>query len=289
MSNISKEQIVVNKYGQKMFIEAEDFIGKKIVKHGIYDGETIDLIQKVVMLSQAHVMLDVGANIGNHSLAFSTFAKKVFSFEPGEKAFNLLSRNIDINQLNNVTVLNFGLSNYDQQTTLYTENAGNLGESSLYKHNLADKKFIENTVRLKRGDAFANEYGLSQLDFIKVDVEGHEREVIDGLSETIKQFRPIVQLEWESDSSNRSWIEGEQNTPSYFLDYYFYALILNTSQDYWTSLPFGKLRRFYKKISESRQRVLYPLSLSQVFSKISDLLLVPKEKVALLSALVYKS
>ena len=218
MSNSAKEQIVINKYGQKMFIEAGDFIGKKIVKHGIYDGETIDLIQKVVTLSQAQVMLDVGANIGNHSLAFSTFAEKVFSFEPGEKAFNLLSRNININQLNNVTVFNFGLSNHDQQTTLYTENSGNLGESSLYKHNLVDKEFIENTVTLKRGDAFAHEHELSQLDFIKVDVEGHEREVIEGLSDTIKKFRPIVQLEWESDSSHRSWIEVEQNTPSYFAD-----------------------------------------------------------------------
>lgn len=43
MSNISKEQIVINKYSQKMFIEAENFIGKKFVKHGIYDCETIDL------------------------------------------------------------------------------------------------------------------------------------------------------------------------------------------------------------------------------------------------------
>jgi FkbM family methyltransferase len=288
MSNSAKEQIVINKYGQKMFIEAEDFIGKKILKHGIYDSETIDLIRKVVKLSQAQVMLDVGANIGNHSLAFSTFAEKVFSFEPGEKAFNLLSRNISLNQLNNVTVLNFGLSNHGQQTTLYIENSGNLGESSLYRHNLVDKELIENTVTLKRGDAFAKEYGLSRLDFIKVDVEGHEREVIEGLTETIKQFRPIVQHEWESDSSNRSWIDNEQINPSYFVDYYFYGLILNTSQDYWQSRPFGALRRFYKKISESRQRVLYPLSLSQGFSKISDLLLVPKEKVTLLSALVYK-
>jgi FkbM family methyltransferase len=66
------------------------------------------------MLDVGCWMLDVGANIGNHSLAFSTLAEKVFSFDPGEKAFNFLSRNINFNELNNVTVLNLGLSNHDQ-------------------------------------------------------------------------------------------------------------------------------------------------------------------------------
>ncbi|HBA67757.1 MAG TPA: hypothetical protein DCZ40_00125, partial [Lachnospiraceae bacterium] len=142
-----------------------------------YERETLDkvfrlykngIIGKMVSAGEG-VILDIGANIGNHSLFFCNEykAKKVYCFEPMEKTFSILKKNIEINQLQEKVILNkFGLGNRDGRASATNNNLLNIGGTAicmddggqLEVHSL-DGLNIDEPVIL-----------------VKIDVEGMERE-----------------------------------------------------------------------------------------------------------------
>lgn len=158
---------------------------------GVYDPQTVAVIDRFV--KPGDFCLDVGANVGAISLALARrvgLTGKVFAFEPGPELFRRLLRNLELNPAlkSVVSALNLGLS--DKEGNLFwTEdrhnpgNAGCLGESS-------GKPVAGTTI-----DRFFRDHTLHRLDFVKVDVEGMEYEVLQGGLETWKTFRPILYFE----------------------------------------------------------------------------------------------
>lgn len=274
-----------NIYGQKLLVDPDDFIGKKVLRNKIYDLETLLLLEKLFSALGPALILDVGANIGNHTLMFSRHADRVVSFEPGRRAFDLLSRNIAANALGHVIPCNVGLSDADATQTLYVEAAGNLGGSSLSRDALCGVAYEEDTITLRLGDSVISELGLGRVDFLKIDVEGHERAVIRGLRKTLLQHRPVMLMEWESD---RDWLFDESGFSEIFEGYDFYPLIWNTSREYWRRKPLGAIRRTGLRVFGTKHRVPCPLDVCRGFPRISDILLVPNEKRSLVSPLVFQ-
>lgn len=122
-------------------------------------------------------LIDVGSNIGLSVLYF----KKLFpestitAFEPDPAAFELLQKNIDVNHLKNVAAHNYALANTSGEITLYT-NANRSGFLSIAREG------VGTTVRAKKlSDMLAQ-----KVDFIKIDVEGSEIDIIDDLISTGK-------------------------------------------------------------------------------------------------------
>ena len=278
-------QCVQNRYQQKMWVDPADFIGRKVLKSGIYDLETLVLLESLFKAMSPGVILDVGANIGNHTLMFSRYAQRVLAFEPGHRAFGVLQQNLAANGLDHVTALNVGLSDTDATQTLYVELSGNLGESSLTLQNLTSDQYLEDTIALRVGDAVVAEQGVGQVDFIKIDVEGHEQAVIQGLRQTIRSSRPVVLMEWELE---KSWLLDELKHPQVLESYAAFPLIWNTSPAYWSGKPFGGLRRVWRRVFGRKQRVPCPLEVCSGFDRVSDVLLVPVEKLGLVEPLVYR-
>ncbi|NLY27205.1 MAG: FkbM family methyltransferase [Alcaligenaceae bacterium] len=274
-----------NRYGQRILIDPTDFIGQKVLRNTIYDLETLLLLEDLFGRLKPEVILDIGANIGNHTLMFSRFAHKVLSFEPGARAFSMLSQNLQANGLNHVQPFQIGLSDSDTVQTLYVETSGNLGGSSLVRTNMDTQNHEEDIITLKIGDAVLHEQPPGAIDFIKIDVEGHEHAVIRGLRHTISRHRPVILMEWEQD---KGWLLEEHARPSILSEYLFYPLIWNTSTDYWKRQPMGWVRRNWLRVTGTKQRVPCPLAISRTFSRVSDILLVPKEKEALVDSLVFR-
>jgi FkbM family methyltransferase len=145
-------------------------------------------------LSQAGgVAVDVGANWGMYSYALSKIAAKVYAFEinPG------LAADLERYEQSKIQVINVGLSSASGNMVLHVPVSNNgfamSGWGTLHPGNLpSDATEIRQIeVQVKPLDEFA----LSDVTFIKIDVEGHEVEVLIGANETIKKWRPIVLVE----------------------------------------------------------------------------------------------
>ena len=176
---------------QQMAIFSSDHISHDINLDGIYEKDY--LLTLTNWLKEIHndifngVAIDVGANIGNHSVFFSKFFKKVYSFEPNPKTFKLLEINSKLS--NNIYVKKMGLSNKEVISNLL-ENKSNIGGSKLT--NKKSEKTID--IKLTTLDQEINIIK-EKINLLKIDVEGHEFEVIQGSKDTIKRFRPIIVFE----------------------------------------------------------------------------------------------
>jgi FkbM family methyltransferase len=135
--------------------------------------------------------IDVGANIGYYSLQMSKLFKNVYSFELNEE----LTVNLKNALIENIAIMNIGLSNKDSLETLYIPIKNGIklfGWASLQPNNCPDtNEHLQKAVRVKPLDSFS----LRDISFMKIDVEGHEVEVLEGAINTIFKYRPVVLIE----------------------------------------------------------------------------------------------
>lgn len=154
-----------------------------------YEKQDSDMIFRLIQ--DGDTILDVGANIGWYSInAAKQFpAAKIFALEPIPKTFNYLKRNVDNNDVPNLSICNFGFSSKEEDLVFYYYASGSVNASSA---NLTGGASVEE-VRCKvvTMDKFVEERQIA-IDFIKCDVEGAELFVFQGGTEAIRKHRPIV-------------------------------------------------------------------------------------------------
>lgn len=136
----------------------------------------------------AKAILDIGANIGNHSLFFATVMhpEKVYSFEPIKETYDILQTNIKINGLSNIIIpFNVACGAEAARGKRQNYNYDNIGGTSILE--CQDGEFDVCTIdSMKINDDIA---------LIKIDVEGFEEKVILGSLQTIKTNKPIIMVE----------------------------------------------------------------------------------------------
>lgn len=147
-------------------------------------------------------IFDIGTNIGETLLNFAMRTGSdgfVYGFEPVRKNYEKSLFNIDLNEFRNVNVLSFALS--DKEETLYFRPASNFNSGGIFmnKINIPDGEKVE-AITL---DRFTLERGLTSLDFIKLDVEGFEYNILKGGVETIRRFHPVLFIEVDQENLNR--------------------------------------------------------------------------------------
>jgi len=165
-----------------------DFIQSEIVdKWKFFEEDILRELQPYIKKNA--VILDIGANIGNHSVywAVRSNAKRIYSFEPIKDTFKILKKNVEINEISEkVKIFNIGLS--DKKTN---------GSVSLYVQNniggIHVKQNENGTLLLDKLDNIKIEEDV--IDFIKIDVEGHEFQVLRGAEATLKKYKPIIFVE----------------------------------------------------------------------------------------------
>lgn len=169
---------------------AFDHIGHEININGAYESYELDIM--VQWLSRHGFirgsLVDIGANIGNHSLFFSRHYKKVFSFEPNKKVFELLTLNARL--VDNIRCYNVGLSD-SSNTAALLQSKSNIGGSRIVSCSASDATV---PVELRVLDEIADIQDQA-IGLIKVDIEGHEYQALTGARNTIKKNRPIILFE----------------------------------------------------------------------------------------------
>ena len=139
--------------------------------------------------------IDIGANKGVYTYWLSKFSSHVYAYEPNLKIFKILNAGTKGAGASNVTTSSVALSNNSGASVLRIP-AGPKGDSnqgaSLNYKKVGDT-YSEATIELRTLD----EENISNIGLIKIDVEGHELEVLQGAEKTIKENRPILIIEIE--------------------------------------------------------------------------------------------
>jgi FkbM family methyltransferase len=157
---------------------------------GRYEKDITRVIQRFA--PPGGVCLDIGANVGALTLVMASavgLSGRVHAFEPGPTIHRRLLRNLGLNpELRGVvTPYALGLGRAPGELR-YTEEMDNRGNGRLSTSG-------DTVVPVARLDDLAGQLNLSQLDFIKMDVEGMELDVLEGARQILERFRPVLCFE----------------------------------------------------------------------------------------------
>ena len=163
-----------------------------------------EALRRIGQLFRGGTFVDVGANVGNHSLYAALYlrAERVVAFEPLPQVAMNLAVNVAINGLSDVVVIHeLGLSSSPGRAAFETP-PGNIGATRLQAGGESA------SLPLARGDDLLTG---ERVSFIKIDTEGMEIEVIEGLRSTIARDRPTLLVEVEVEANGerfRSLLDG---------------------------------------------------------------------------------
>lgn len=177
---------------------AFDFIGRDIALKGQFERDDLAVLDDFLApLRERFVSgtaLDIGANIGNHSLFFADRFALVHCFEPNPLTFGVLSVNARLAP--NITLHNVALGDRPAMLPL-AFNSLNVGEASLVAKN-ESLPVSGCEVEVKRLDDLAVDLG--DVSLMKLDVEGFEANVIRGALETLRDNQPVLIFEQNPDA-----------------------------------------------------------------------------------------
>ncbi len=194
------------RYGTVIHFYNDDPIGACLTHYGEWAQQEMDLLASV--LRPDSLVIDVGANIGTHTLFFSQYCKEgsVLAFEPQQYIYNLLVTNITINNRYNVVPVRAGISDKDSKIQMMNispfEEKKKINYGEFKVNDEANAGMYTDIVKL---DNYID--NLARLDLIKVDVEGMEIKVLDGAKKLLKKFKPILYLEFSEKNGNPDLIK----------------------------------------------------------------------------------
>ena len=178
----------------KMAVIPRDLIGSSVIAEGIYERDDIALLRQVLLEhGTGGVMLDVGANIGNHTLALADLFDRVICYEPHPVTRLLLEANIALGKIENATVRPLALGESEENGFLNDVDTHTLGSARI------SQAIGRNghRITMKRGDVdLVNTLAASEkIRFVKLDVEGFESKAIRGLTHHLQTHHPLVAFE----------------------------------------------------------------------------------------------
>jgi len=191
-------------HGEKLYVDFNDHIGYRYFLLGFFDNVPFEICKKLGFKNL--VLIDIGSNIGAVSVPIAINGARVVSIEPQVTLVKQLIHNFEINSLEGFIVLPIALDNVSSgQLRNLSIHSGNNGASSLYsKWNPGMRESISRMVPTYKFDSVVYPFLESEinkgLDFvIKIDVEGFENEVIEGMTKFIRENRPLLILEHRPD------------------------------------------------------------------------------------------
>ena len=189
--------LVEARHGYVLYNVNDLYVGRSVEHYGEWSPAETALFGR--LCRPGHYVVDVGAHFGTHTLAFARLvgdSGRVLAFEPQRIVAQVLAANVALNSLTNVHTYHLGVGAED--ATLWLRDidysrANNYGGASLKVLTCAASdgrpKYRVAVVRL---DDF---YEQPRLDFIKIDVEGMEADVVRGAAGLIRRHKPVIYTE----------------------------------------------------------------------------------------------
>jgi len=172
-----------------------DTISNCLSTYGYWENNLIKYTEKY--LKDDSIILDIGANIGTWSIPLAIQNRKIYSFEPFDSSFYALCGNIFLNNKEKYI--------YPRHCALTDDVSKNTTMMLPELVNIGGCKLIETTTQKENRYSLAtvDSFHFDKIDLIKMDVEGHELNVLKGAINTINKCKPIIMFEcWANDSAH---------------------------------------------------------------------------------------
>lgn len=193
-----KETTIVRttlRHGIVMDLDVHEYLQAHLYIFGSYELPTVRFIRHY--LKPGMTVIDVGAQIGYLTLEMAIAHGNdvsVYSFEPEPRNLNWLRNNLQMNAVDNVSIIDQAVSDADGFIKLYMSKDNNAGtHSTISDAATVSTEYIE--IPCVRLDSFTSQRRLTNVGLIKVDVEGAELEVVRGAEQLLRTQRPALILE----------------------------------------------------------------------------------------------
>lgn len=220
------QQNILTVNGCKLEIIPGDPLGTsaELLMFKTHEPISTKLISK--LLKQGMTCLDIGANIGYYVLLESKLVGehgKIIAIEPSPVNFEYLQKNIKLQNTKKIEAFNIAAGNMEGKIKfLIYENASNSG--MVIKDGEEKKwpgKVIE--VPIIKVDSLLKEKNIAKIDFLRMDVEGYEFHIFEGMQDTLIRHKPIIQIEVHrsimGDETTKKWFQMLQKL-GYEVKYY---------------------------------------------------------------------
>lgn len=184
---------------ERFAVLANDTVSEEVLVAGLYEETLLTTLFEQLFAPRraefaAGVALDIGANIGNHSVFMGRYFAKVISFEPNPVALAMLRCNLELAGAAHAQIFGVGLADRPGTFEFRQNRSGNLGGSGFAFAGLSVGVPIE--CEVARGDDLLTPAVLGgPLRLIKIDIEGAELAALRGLELTLRREQPIVLFE----------------------------------------------------------------------------------------------
>jgi FkbM family methyltransferase len=173
-----------------IYQKGDNHVSKTLREQGVWEAYETQLF--IACLQHGAKVLDIGANIGYYSVLAGLqlgHSGQVLAYEPNPENFALLEKNIAVNSGDNIQAFKLALSNTDAEGFLYLS-ADNFGDHQVYDNN---KNRHRQQISLVNGDMHTQQF-LHTVDLIKIDTQGAEWQVLQGINQLITNSLPQLQM-----------------------------------------------------------------------------------------------
>jgi len=142
--------------------------------------DELEIRDRYFKVGSGDVVIDIGSQYGNYTLDACSLGARVYAFDPNPKTYGTLKANLELNGFDSHRLFNLGL----------WSRSGELSIKDYAPHSDWEGKFRATTL-----DEWAELHGVNRIDFIKIDTEGAELEILKGGLNSIKRFKPKLLVE----------------------------------------------------------------------------------------------
>ena len=185
LSNLQTDYAEV--FGNKLFLNKKG-LALSISHYGTYEELESKIMEEKIEMG--NIVVDVGANIGLHTLNMAKIVGntgQVFAFEPDPSNFEILKKNVKINNYKNIIVERKAVGDKHGRTTLYQSD--HPGKNRIFPQTEQAKSQVQ--VELTNLDNYFDSDMIDKINFIKIDVEGLEFSVLKGMKNILKNSKKI--------------------------------------------------------------------------------------------------
>lgn len=182
-----------NVQGSKMILAINDpGVSKDLIIRGRRERLETRMMQQT--LKSGMTVIDIGANIGYYALMEAkavTESGHVYAIEPEPRNFELLCKNVKLNNYRHIDIFQVGISDETGFANLYVSEHSNL--HNLLRPLKASNKDSVIKIKTYRLDDFISEHNImpSNINIIRMDIEGHEVKALEGMINTLRETKMI--------------------------------------------------------------------------------------------------
>jgi FkbM family methyltransferase len=183
--------------GSRMIVDTSDTMGRVIAASGVWEPHVTAMVSR--LLSPGDVCVDVGAHIGYYTVLAARLVGpggRVYALEPSPAVNAALRANVVLNSATQVTTLRVAAGASDGRAELVAPPSGNSGQASTRIVASSGSDLRPDEVRVQPVASVVDESNVRRLRLVKIDVEGYEAEVLEGMESLfVGGARPAVIVE----------------------------------------------------------------------------------------------